>query len=178
MCVTQQFSDALNELLTGSGMSAKELARRIEVDPAQVGRWRKARGLPRPDNIIRVASVFGVDYDWLLGLAYPEVRSEGGEPDVIETAIRARMAEMREAVRDTPREFWSTIIKKTFDTAIDGARNMASMLSASDSDEPTVRRQTPSRISKPIAPTNLGQDDSHEPLAQRKLGAPQLVGTF
>lgn len=122
------FADALNELLAGNGMSGKELARRIGMDAAQVGRWRRGRGFPRPDNLIRVAAVLGVDYEWLLGLAYPEANTEAPRPDIIETAIRSRAAEMREAVEGTPQEFWATIIKTTFDRAIDGARDMAYLL--------------------------------------------------
>ena len=50
------------------------------------------------------------------------------EPDPIEQMIHARVAEMREAVRDTPRQFWPTIIRATFDQAINGAHVMASLL--------------------------------------------------
>jgi transcriptional regulator with XRE-family HTH domain len=68
----QNFVETLNELMAGSGISNNELGRRIEVDPAQVGRWRKGHGRPRPENLIRVAQVFNVDYRRLWALAYPE----------------------------------------------------------------------------------------------------------
>ena len=127
-----QFAAELNSLLQSKGISGKELSRRVEVDAAQVGRWRRGLGLPRPDNIARLAHVLGVDYEWLMGIAFPETRVAGAQPpDLIETAIRARVDEMRAAVEGTPREFWATIIKATFDRAIDGARDMARLLVAS-----------------------------------------------
>src|SRR5205823_5296818 len=94
----QSFADALNELMAGSAMSANKVAARVEVDPAQVGRWRKGLGLPRPENIVRIASVFGVDYEWLMGLAYPESRPRAIGPlsprlaaflSVVEAGFRA-----------------------------------------------------------------------------------------
>lgn len=68
----QSFVDALNELMDGRGISNNELARQIDVDAAQIGRWRKGKGRPRPENLVRAAAVFGVDHAWLWALAYPE----------------------------------------------------------------------------------------------------------
>jgi len=90
--MTQSFVDALNELLRGAGLSANELARRVEVDAAQVGRWRKGTGLPRPENIVRVAAVFGVEYEWLMGLAYPESRPRAEGP--LDPRLAAFLAEI------------------------------------------------------------------------------------
>jgi transcriptional regulator with XRE-family HTH domain len=74
------FADVLNDLLRGAGLSANKLAERVEVDAAQVGRWRKGRGVPRPENIVRIATVFDVDYEWLMGLAYPASRLRAAGP--------------------------------------------------------------------------------------------------
>lgn len=74
------FVDALNELMAGSSMSNNELARRVEIDSAQVGRWRKGLGLPRPENITGIAEVFNVDPGWLMSLAYPGSQSKHVAP--------------------------------------------------------------------------------------------------
>jgi transcriptional regulator with XRE-family HTH domain len=54
---------------------------------------------------------------------------EPAPADPIEQAIRQRTAAMREAVLGTPQAFWPTIIQKTFDRAIDGAKDFAQLLS-------------------------------------------------
>lgn len=108
--MAENFADALNELMAGSGTSNNRLAGRVDVDPAQVGRWRKGVGLPRPENIVRIASVFGVNYEWLMGIAYPESRPRAdGELDPelaaflaeIQTRWRAMDKPTREIVKHT-----------------------------------------------------------------------------
>lgn len=103
--VKQSFVDVLNELMSGSGISNNELGRRIEVDPAQIGRWRKGRGRPRPENLVRAASVFGVDHRWLWALAYPEgVPSSDGPPDPHWSAFIAEIEAGWRAMDDATRE--------------------------------------------------------------------------
>jgi transcriptional regulator with XRE-family HTH domain len=95
------FANALKELQGGAGLSNRALAKRIEVDAAQVGRWRRANGLPRPDNIVRIAAVFGVDYQWLMNLAYPdERRSPIAAPE--DPRLVAFLAEIGTGWRDLP----------------------------------------------------------------------------
>lgn len=92
--MNQAFIDALNQLMSGSGISNNELARRIEVDAAQVGRWRKGRGRPRPENLVRAAQVFGVDYKWLWSLAYPEGVPSQGDVTTLDPRLSAFLAEV------------------------------------------------------------------------------------
>lgn len=72
--MARSFAETLNELLRGSSMSGNRFAQRIGVDASQVSRWRKSEGVPRPDNIGAIAALFGVDYDWLMDIAYPNSR--------------------------------------------------------------------------------------------------------
>lgn len=41
-----RFGYALQQALTARGMSERELAKRLEVDPRQIARWRAGKGLP------------------------------------------------------------------------------------------------------------------------------------
>lgn len=101
-----RFVEALNQLMVGSGISNNELARRIDVDPAQVGRWRKGRGRPRPENLVRAATVFGVDHKWLWSLAYPEgvPPSEESPLDPRLSAFIAEIESSWRAMDDTARD--------------------------------------------------------------------------
>jgi transcriptional regulator with XRE-family HTH domain len=95
------FANALKELQGGAGLSNRALAKRIDVDAAQVGRWRRATGLPRPDNIVRIAAVFGIDYQWLMNLAYPDDRrSSTAAPE--NPRLLAFLAEIGTGWRDLP----------------------------------------------------------------------------
>lgn len=84
------------------------------------------------------------------------------DTDPVEQAIRQRTAEMREVLRDVPRPFWPSVIKSTFDRAIDGARDMAELFSNPPS-EPPVRKSAEGRIRR-LEPTlnresSGGKDD-------------------
>lgn len=129
------FAEALDGLLVAGSMSNRELARRADVDPAQVGRWRRGWGLPRPSHLPKLAAVFGVDYEWLLGIAYPNLPPSSSEPDELEVALRARMEEMRAQLQGVPRPFWSAIVKAMYDTGV----NMAQIAARSASEAGTVR---------------------------------------
>jgi transcriptional regulator with XRE-family HTH domain len=41
-----RFGYALQQALTARGMSERQLAQRLEIDPRQVARWRTGKGLP------------------------------------------------------------------------------------------------------------------------------------
>jgi transcriptional regulator with XRE-family HTH domain len=41
-----RFGYALREALAARGMSERQLAQRLEIDPRQVARWRTGKGLP------------------------------------------------------------------------------------------------------------------------------------
>ncbi len=101
----QTFEAVLNELMDGRGISNNEFARQIDVDPAQVGRWRKGRGRPRPENLVRAAAVFGVDHTWLWALAYPEGVPASDGPD--NPRLAAFLAQIEAAFHSFSEQEWS-----------------------------------------------------------------------
>jgi hypothetical protein len=120
------------------GGSVTRLSEACAVSTALGSRWvhedERKRIVPSPASCQKIANGLGLDPDYVLELAGHRLAgASSAEPlDELETLIRARTAEMRDAVRDTPREFWATIIKATFDRAIDGARDMAHLLAQAE----------------------------------------------
>lgn len=59
----------LRELRNGKGYSAETLAHMIDVSIAHYWRIEREERSPRAEEIIRLAKVFGVTTDYLLGLS-------------------------------------------------------------------------------------------------------------
>lgn len=145
----------LQSELIRRGLSPDELARRSGLGTSHIYQIIRSEKRPRQDTLDKIAVGLGMTTGDLLRAV--EAQSED---DPIEQAIRQRTAEMREAVRGTPRSMWATIIRKTFDRAIDGARDIAELLSAEDStqgtsvDEDQDERgiDAPRRPQRPIKP--------------------------
>ena len=57
------------------GITVKELASNIYVHESAVRNWEKGRRIPSSEEIIRIAQIYGVSADYLLGLSD---RPEGG----------------------------------------------------------------------------------------------------
>jgi transcriptional regulator with XRE-family HTH domain len=81
-----QFASFFDGLLTSLHLSNAAAARRLHVAQSQVGRWRRGEGGISKENIRRIHEEFGVDFDYLLGLAglrtsTPAIALEGIEAD-------------------------------------------------------------------------------------------------
>lgn len=63
----QFFAKRLRELRKSKGLTQKELGQRLNVTDAAVGMWEQARRLPDPEILSRLAGIFGVSIDYLLG---------------------------------------------------------------------------------------------------------------
>lgn len=62
------FSTRLKELREEKGMSARTLAKELNVSDRAIQRWEKQDRVPNADAIILIARYFGVTTDYLLGL--------------------------------------------------------------------------------------------------------------
>ena len=61
-------SKRINELRTALGWSQVELARRLQISKQTVSNWENDNIQPSVDMLLRLARVFGVSTDYLLGL--------------------------------------------------------------------------------------------------------------
>lgn len=77
-------SKRIHSLRTGMGMSQVELANRLCVSKQTVSNWENDNIQPSIDMLVRLAKIFGVTTDYLLGLDdLPRLNVEGLSPAVI-----------------------------------------------------------------------------------------------
>ena len=50
-----------------AGLSQSELARRLRISPSAVGMYEQGRREPAADTLVRLAEIFSVSTDYLLG---------------------------------------------------------------------------------------------------------------
>lgn len=50
-----------------NNISQKELATKLFVTPQAVSKWERGESTPNPDALIKMADIFGVSIDYLLG---------------------------------------------------------------------------------------------------------------
>lgn len=60
-------TDRIKELCEEKGISISELAEKIGVSRASVGKWNKSS--PSSDTIAKIANYFGVSTDYILGIS-------------------------------------------------------------------------------------------------------------
>ena len=63
-----KFSTRVRELRRRFGMTQVELAKRVRVTQQAVGLWEKGKAVPQGDSVKRLAKIFSVPADDLLGL--------------------------------------------------------------------------------------------------------------
>jgi len=140
--------------------SADEFARRIDVNASGLYKLlRGAYGAPHQRTLDKIAMGLGMSPSQLLAAAEAQT-----ETDPVEQAIRQRAAEMREVLHDIPRPFWPSVIKSTFDRALDGARDMADLFSNPPA-HPPVSRSAEGRIRRSKATLNGQSSASKDDLA-------------
>ncbi len=63
-----RFGERLALELKASGMTQKELAQRLSVDPANITNWKKGVNFPSLEIFYQLCKVLDVSADYLLGL--------------------------------------------------------------------------------------------------------------
>jgi transcriptional regulator with XRE-family HTH domain len=115
---------SMTDLARKAGCSKQIVSQWLAEDPAE-------RIVPSPASCAKIASALRVDADYVLQLAgHRNPRPADEEPSDAQLAISAAVAEMQEILRDLPRGYWGTVIK-AFSRGVEGARDMAQLLSES-----------------------------------------------
>lgn len=159
----------LGDVLAERGESPEDFARRIGINFS--GFYRFLRGTyrgPQQRTMEKIAAGLGMSVGELL----TAVEAEDETDDPIKQAILQRVPEMREAVEGAPRAFWASIIKYTFDRAIDTARDMTELLLVA---EPPVSASAEGGVSAPGDDLTAGESRSDPQLPLRKRGFGGLV---
>jgi transcriptional regulator with XRE-family HTH domain len=186
----------LGEWLGTRGWTQVKLADELGVHQTVVSKWLhtdpRRRTRPGRRAVAGLVRILGIPLPELLGMLLADeteaerLRAVGqltapvtvdDDDDLIGDMIRARTEEMREAVHDTPRAFWATIINATLDAAIGGARNMARLLVEAESAPGPVSSQADAEVRSTDRPPNKAHTGPEDPLVNLKLGAPRVVRT-
>jgi transcriptional regulator with XRE-family HTH domain len=153
------------------------LAEACDVNPGLVARWvtnnRRYRVTPSPTSCEKIAAALGADLDDVLELAghrHRPASDQRGEPDLIEQGIRQGIADMYDVLDGIPRPMWGTVIKLTFSRAVDGARDMARLLSEGQSASGPVRSPVEASNKRHNKRRNSHQDEGGEKLVALSLG--------
>ena len=67
------FGDKLKTLRANAGMSQTELAKRLNISKSVVSYYEKAERSPSPDVLIKLADIFHVSTDYMLGITQKKV---------------------------------------------------------------------------------------------------------
>ena len=72
--VSKQLNDRLKEARRRSGLTQEQVAERLQVESLTVSFWEQGVRRPGRDNLVGLATLFGVSGDYLLGIADYESR--------------------------------------------------------------------------------------------------------
>lgn len=78
---TLDFGRTLRELREKSGMSQKELAARVGVTPESISLYELHERKPKHETLVKLASVFRVTTDYLLGIEKRKILDLSGLTD-------------------------------------------------------------------------------------------------
>lgn len=73
-------SDSLKTLRAKHGMSQADLAKKLSVTQQAVGRWEREQTAPDFAMLKKMANIFNVSTDYLLGVESPQSRPSDGLP--------------------------------------------------------------------------------------------------
>ena len=96
-------SQRLKELRAEQKMSQRDLAARLFVSQQAVGKWERDEATPNPDTVLKLAEIFGISTDNLLGaptLATPVSTGKGIPIPVLGTVVAGIPIEAVEDVLD------------------------------------------------------------------------------
>lgn len=71
------FGERLRTIREENNMMAKDLAKLVGVEPASITNWEKGTRFPKDNAIIKIAEIFNVTTDFLLGRDINDVTTTG-----------------------------------------------------------------------------------------------------
>ena len=89
------FGDRLKELRLQNGMTQKELGDRIGVTKSVVSFYELRERTPSPDVLVKLATIFHVSSDYLLGIEKGKSIDISGLDSDDEKAVRAIVGQLR-----------------------------------------------------------------------------------
>ena len=66
ICSGIELIKRIDEILSEKGISRKEFAKELNIQPNTMGNWKTNNSMPPADTIVRIADALNVSIDWLL----------------------------------------------------------------------------------------------------------------
>ena len=143
--------DYLRAAMHVRGWNLARLAQACEVNDGLVAKWvspnSRVRVVPSPASCYKIAAALDEDPDHILELAGHRQPAPAPEVplDPIALELATTIVELREVLRDIPRQYWSTIVRTTGRQAVQYARDLAELLRSADNGAPAGANNGPRR---------------------------------
>ena len=96
------FGNTLKELRQKSGMTQKDLASKVGVTKSVISYYELSERAPSPEVLIKLATIFHVTTDFLLGIQHQDILDLTGLSNDDKSLIRAMVETIRK--KDTYRK--------------------------------------------------------------------------
>lgn len=84
--------ERLNELFSADPRSDSAIAAELDVSKQALSAWRKGIRSPKKTVLLKIAQIYNVSIDWLMGFDVPKIEESvqsGYQPETIEAKILA-----------------------------------------------------------------------------------------
>ena len=92
-----KFAENIETLRQSVGISRNELADMLGIDGVAIWKYEKRNTIPKIENLIKIADLFHVSIDWLLGR---DTSKDGQSPDLISMQERKRLAKIEKLKKE------------------------------------------------------------------------------
>ena len=82
------FGSRIKQLRQEAGLTMEELARKLDVTKSRVNMWENKGVVPRHDVLTKVASIFSVTTDYLLGYDSENINSEDPKLEYLQRGLK------------------------------------------------------------------------------------------
>lgn len=85
-------AERLNELFSADPRSDSAIAAELDVSKQALSAWRKGIRSPKKTVLLKIAQIYNVSIDWLMGFDVPKIEESvqsGYQPETIEAKILA-----------------------------------------------------------------------------------------
>lgn len=103
------FSAQLRKYRLAAGLSQKELAGKLFVSQQAVARWETDKATPNPETVVKLAEIFGVTTDELLGKEITSAGEGKAKQDVRENLQAAFWGGEKDLSQEDLDDMWNDV---------------------------------------------------------------------
>ena len=103
------FSAQLRKYRIAAGLSQKELAGKLFVSQQAVARWETDKATPNPETVVKLAEIFGVTTDELLGKEANSSGEDNSKHDIRENLQAAFWGGEKDLSQEDLDDMWNDV---------------------------------------------------------------------